>query len=51
MKMSFFLKQMTGKQNWSCLEVGTSGRGEDIRKRYMRVNLVEICIYVRKWKK
>jgi hypothetical protein len=38
----------------SCLgerEVGTNGRGEDIRKGYRRVNMVQIlCTYVCKWK-
>jgi hypothetical protein len=35
----------------SCLGVGTSGRGEDIRKGFRRVNMVEIlCPHVWKWK-
>jgi hypothetical protein len=30
---------------------GTSGRGEDIRKGYRRVNVVEIlCTHIHKWK-
>jgi hypothetical protein len=30
------------KENSSCLEVGTGGSGEDIRKGYRRVNMMEI---------
>jgi hypothetical protein len=40
-KMSSFQKQRTGRQNRPYLGVGTSGRGEDIRKGCRRVNMVE----------
>jgi hypothetical protein len=48
-KMSFwFTKQRTGRQNWG---VGTSVRGQDIRKGYWSVNMVEIlCLQECKWK-
>jgi hypothetical protein len=46
-KMSFLKKMENRKVNSSCLVVGTSGRGEDIRKRCRRVNVVEIlCVHV-----
>jgi hypothetical protein len=42
--------QRTRRQNRSCLGVGTSGRGEDIREGYKRVNMVEIlCSYIYKY--
>jgi hypothetical protein len=48
----FFLqKWRTGRQNRSCLGFGTNGRGEDIRKRCRKVNMVEIlCTHICKWK-
>jgi hypothetical protein len=34
-----------GRQNRLCLRFSTSGRGEDIRKGFRRVNMMEIlCI-------
>jgi preprotein translocase subunit Sec63 len=35
---------------WSCLGIGTSRSGEDIKKKYRRVNMVETCADVCKWK-
>jgi hypothetical protein len=35
-------KWSTGRKNRSCPGVGTSGEGEDIRKRYRRVNMMEM---------
>jgi hypothetical protein len=40
----FFQKWKTGRLNWSCLGISTSGRGEDIRKE---CGVVEIsCTHV-----
>jgi hypothetical protein len=44
--MSLFQNQKTGRYNRSCLGVGTSVRGEDIRKGYRRVNMVEIHVFM-----
>jgi hypothetical protein len=38
----FSQKWSTGRKNRSCPGVGTSGEGEDIRKRYRRVNMMEM---------
>jgi hypothetical protein len=40
----FFQKWRIGEQNRSCLGVGSGGRGEDIRRGYRRVNVVEIFL-------
>jgi hypothetical protein len=39
-KNVFYQKQRTGRQNRSCLEAGTGGRGEDEGKGCRRVNTV-----------
>jgi hypothetical protein len=39
--MSFFEKQRIGRQDRSCLGIGTSGRGEDIKKGCSRMNMVK----------
>jgi hypothetical protein len=36
----FFQKMEKRRANRSCLGVATSGRGEDIRKGYRRMNMV-----------
>jgi hypothetical protein len=47
--MSFF---KNGGQEGKQVLSGTSGRGEDKRKGYRRVNMLEIlCIHVQKWEK
>jgi hypothetical protein len=48
----FFLeKQRTGRENRSCLGVGTTWRGEYVGRGYRRVNMEQIlCIHVCKWK-
>jgi hypothetical protein len=52
--MSIFFFFKTGEQKGkicSVWEVGASGKGENIRKRYRRVNMLEIlCVHVCKWK-
>jgi hypothetical protein len=42
----FFFKNRTGRQNLSYLGIGTSGRGEDIRKGCGRVNVVEYYVHI-----
>jgi hypothetical protein len=42
--MSFSkMEKRKGRYNRSCLGVGTSGSGKDIRKRYSRVLLERTC--------
>jgi hypothetical protein len=44
--MSFFPKQITRRQNSSCLGVSTNGREEDIRKGCSGVNMVEYYVLI-----
>jgi hypothetical protein len=46
-KMSFLQKWRTGRSNRLCMGVGTSGRGEDIRKGCRRMNMVEYYVLMR----
>jgi hypothetical protein len=48
--MSFFSK-MENRKAKQILGVSISGKGEDIRRGYRRVNVVEmLCTHVCKWK-